>query len=47
MLSGLPEIDLLDWRANTEYSGYRASEPVVKVSSGKRRRVGNFRAPPV
>ncbi len=31
MLSGLPEIDLDDWRKNTEYSGYDVQDPVVQV----------------
>ncbi|KAD4386159.1 hypothetical protein E3N88_26328 [Mikania micrantha] len=29
LISGLPDIDLDDMRANTEYSGYRAASPVI------------------
>ena len=32
LLSGLPQIDLADWRANTEYgSEYSAEHPTIKV----------------
>ncbi|XP_031386394.1 E3 ubiquitin-protein ligase UPL2-like isoform X2 [Punica granatum] len=30
LISGLPEIDLDDMRANTEYSGYSAASPVIQ-----------------
>ncbi|KAK6940269.1 E3 ubiquitin ligase, domain of unknown function DUF908 [Dillenia turbinata] len=30
LISGLPEIDLNDMRANTEYSGYSAASPVIQ-----------------
>ncbi|KAF8377410.1 hypothetical protein HHK36_030787 [Tetracentron sinense] len=30
LISGLPDIDLDDMRANTEYSGYRAASPVIQ-----------------
>ena len=33
MLSGLPSLDLKDWKANTEYSGYEESDDVIKVST--------------
>ena len=32
MLSGLPEIDLTDWKQNTEYSGYSDDHQVIKVT---------------
>ena len=31
MLSGLPEIDLEDWKVNTDYSGYTNEDTVIKV----------------
>jgi len=32
-LSGMPEIDVMDWKRNTEYtSGYDLQEPVIQVS---------------
>lgn len=31
MLSGLPEIDLEDWKQNTVYNGYAADSDVIKV----------------
>lgn len=30
LLSGMPEIDLNDWRANTNYTGYSADTPVIQ-----------------
>ena len=30
MLSGIPEIDLSDWRANTEYLEYSEEDDVIK-----------------
>lgn len=30
LISGLPDIDLDDWKNNTEYSGYTASSPQVQ-----------------
>ncbi|KAL3504947.1 hypothetical protein ACH5RR_034788 [Cinchona calisaya] len=30
LISGLPDIDLDDLRANTEYSGYSAASPVIQ-----------------
>ncbi|KAL8586648.1 hypothetical protein ACOMHN_040156 [Nucella lapillus] len=30
LLSGMPEIDLNDWRANTNYIGYSADTPVIQ-----------------
>ena len=30
MLSGIPEIDLTDWRANTEYLEYSEEDDVIK-----------------
>ena len=30
MLSGIPEIDLADWRSNTEYCEYDENDDVVK-----------------
>lgn len=30
LISGLPEIDVDDLRANTEYSGYTAASPVIQ-----------------
>ena len=30
MLSGIPEIDLADWRANTEYLEYSEEDDVIK-----------------
>ncbi len=33
LLSGMPEIDVMDWKKNTEYtSGYDLQEPVIQVS---------------
>ena len=32
MLSGLPEIDLEDWKENTVYSGYSTEDSVVQVT---------------
>lgn len=29
MLSGVPEIDVADWRSNAEYAGYSADSPEV------------------
>lgn len=32
LLSGMPEIDVMDWKKNTEYtSGYDLQEPVIQV----------------
>jgi hypothetical protein len=31
MLSGLPEINIEDWRKYTEYSGYDENSPQIKV----------------
>lgn len=32
-MSGMPEIDVMDWKRNTEYtSGYDLQEPVIQVS---------------
>lgn len=34
LLSGMPEIDVMDWKRNTEYtSGYDTEEPVIQVNS--------------
>lgn len=34
LLSGMPEIDVMDWKRNTEYtSGYDLEEPVIQVCS--------------
>ncbi len=33
MLSGLPEVDLNDWKANTEYSGYDGTDVQIQVMS--------------
>lgn len=34
LLSGMPEIDVMDWKRNTEYtSGYDLEEPVIQVGS--------------
>ncbi|KAK7497224.1 hypothetical protein BaRGS_00011518, partial [Batillaria attramentaria] len=30
LLSGIPEIDLTDWKANTSYTGYSADSPIIK-----------------
>ena len=30
LISGLPEIDVDDLRANTEYTGYTAASPVIR-----------------
>jgi HECT-domain (ubiquitin-transferase) len=30
LISGLPDIDVADLRANTEYSGYSPSSPVIQ-----------------
>lgn len=30
LISGLPDIDVSDLRANTEYSGYSAASPVIQ-----------------
>ena len=30
LISGLPDIDLDDLRANTEYQGYTAAAPVIR-----------------
>ena len=30
MLSGIPEIDLADWRANTTYCEYADEDPTVR-----------------
>lgn len=30
LISGLPEIDVADLRANTEYSGYSAASPTIQ-----------------
>lgn len=32
MLSGLPEINIEDWRQFTEYSGYDENSPQIQVS---------------
>jgi E3 ubiquitin-protein ligase HUWE1 len=29
LISGLPDIDLDDLRANTEYHGYKSSDPII------------------
>ena len=31
LLSGMPEIDLEDWKSNTNYTCYSADTPVVQV----------------
>ena len=33
MLSGLPEINIEDWKAFTEYLGYDTDTPLIKVSN--------------
>ena len=33
LMSGLPEIDVEDWKSNTEYTGYNEDNCVVKVIS--------------
>lgn len=29
LISGTPDIDIDEWRAATEYNGYRSSDPVI------------------
>ena len=31
LMSGLPEIDIVDWEKNTEYSNYTEDSQIVKV----------------
>ena len=31
MLSGLPEIDISDWKEQTDYSGLTNDSPIVEV----------------
>lgn len=45
MVCGLPEIDTDDLRANTEYTGYTASSPVVQYFWEVSRRPAHARSP--
>ena len=35
MLSGLPSIDITDWKKNTEYNGFFENDPVIQVMFNK------------
>lgn len=44
-MSGMPEIDVMDWKKNTEYtSGYDLQEPVIQVSHQHQHTQNNYTA---